>query len=267
MLVSRRVWKIVLFAIALLCFGAAMYFYVKSKMVANTEKIIFLTDSETQEVLNGDADHYYQTFNKVDLKVRKSKTMEDYLVKIANSGCFAMEENKEKIVDCIERVQTQLTPRRNEVIDGIQIGKLLDLEWRIGFTCDDIYESGLPHTRGNVIILNNLDIQRRTLEETCQLLIHEKVHVYQKTYAEETNAHLTEHFDIVKKKSDNARVPANPDVDENIYKRKQDGKILESEYVKKPTHFRDVKFPDGDHTQEHPFEMTAYKLESLYKNN
>ena len=35
------------------------------------------------------------------------------------------------------------------------MGKLLDLKWKIGFICDKFYENGLPHTRGDTILINN----------------------------------------------------------------------------------------------------------------
>lgn len=258
-----KYWKIICFALAFLCFGAGLYFWIKSTMVKNTDKVIFLTPEETQAILNDDADHYYQTFHKVDLKVRKSKNLNDYLAKIANSGCDGVEENKEKVLDCIEKVTNKLSTRRGETIEGIQIGKLLDLEWRVGFTCDNFYEDGLPHTRGNVIILNNQDIQRRNIYEMCQLLIHEKVHIYQKTYKDDVDSFISENFEKVREKEENSNIPANPDVDNFIYK-DSDGTVLESTYAKKPKHFRDIAFPKDDHTLEHPYEKIAYTLEKLY---
>lgn len=259
-----KMWKRIVLGIAFLCFGAGLYFWVASRMIKNTKEVTFLSAEETQSVLNDDADHYYQTFHKTDLKVRKSKNLQDYLAKIAKSGCDGEEENKEKILDCIAKVNTRLETHRGTTVEGIDIGKLIDLSWRIGFTCDNFYESGLPHTRGDVIILNNQDIQRRNIVEMCQLLIHEKVHIYQKTYTKDVDTHLKEHFDIVKARDENKEAPANPDIDNHVYKRKNDGKVMESTYNKKPTHFRDIQFPDGDHTMEHPLEQMAYQMEKLY---
>lgn len=258
-------WKLLLIALAFLSFGAAIYFYFSSKMVQNTENVIFLSDSETQNVLNEDADHYYQTFHKVDLKVRKSKNLEEYLAKIAKSGCEGTEENKEKILHCIEKVNKQLQDKRKDTVEGINIGTLLDLPWKFGFTCDKFYENGLPHTRGDVIILNNLDIERRNMMEMCRLLIHEKVHVYQKSIHKESfEKALEDKYEKTDKLRDKKNSPANPDIDSHIYRKKDDGTIMDSAYVNTPKHFRDVTFPNDDHTLEHPFETTAYHLENLY---
>lgn len=258
-------WKIILIVIAFLCFGAALYFYFASKMVQNTDNVIFLSNEETQDILNNDADHYYQTFHKTDLKVRKSKNIQDYLAKISKSGCNGTEENKEKILYCIKKINEKFQTQKNDTIEGVHMGKLLDLKWKIGFICDKFYENGLPHTRGDTILINNQDMQRRNLTEMCRLLIHEKVHVYQKIYKNEFQSSLVEKFEQTQEndyKTTNIR--ANPDIDNFIYKRKEDGKVLKSTYKKKASRFSDVIHPNNDHTLEHPFENIAYTVESLY---
>ena len=257
----QKIWKIALFVLAFLSFGAAMYFFLKSKMVKNTDQIIFLKSAETQEILNNDADHYYQSFNKTDLKLRKSKNLAEYLEKISDSGSEGGEENKEKIIDCIGRINKKL---QSGIKEGIDIQKFVEMDWRIGFTGDTFYENGLPHTRTNVIILNNSDIEKISITELCRLLIHEKVHVYQKTYKTEFSKYLDENFEKTGKKGKSEDIPANPDTDKFIYKRKSTGEILQGRYREKPKHFRDIAFTDDDHTKEHPNESVAYALENLY---
>lgn len=259
----QKIWKIALFILAFLSFGAAMYFFLKSKMVKNTEKIVFLTSAETQEILNHDADHYYQSFNKTDLKLRKSKTLAEYLEKISDSASEGGEENKEKIIDCIGRIDEKLHSGTT-MKEGVDIQKFLEMDWRIGFTGDTFYENGLPHTRSNVIILNNKDIEKKSITDLCRLLIHEKVHVYQKTYPTEFSKYLAENFEITEEKGKQKDIPANPDTDKFIYKRKSTGEILQGRYREKPKHFRDIAFTDDDHTKEHPNESVAYALENLY---
>ena len=97
----------------------------------------------------------------------------------------------------------------------------------------------------------------------CQLLIHEKVHIYQKSYKGDIDTFLSQNFEIVREKPQDSGIPANPDVDNITYKQ-SDGTVLESKYVKKPKHFRDIDFPNDDHTLEHPFEKMAYTVEKLF---
>jgi len=121
----QKIWKVALFFLAFLSFGAAMYFFLKSKMVKNTENITFLKSSETQEILNRDADHYYQSFNKTDFKLRKSKNLAEYLEKISDSGSEGGEENKEKIIDCVKRINKTL---QTGIKEGVDIKKFVEMD-------------------------------------------------------------------------------------------------------------------------------------------
>jgi hypothetical protein len=256
-----KFWKISFFILAFLSFGAALYFFLKSKMVRNTDRIHFLSSAEIQSVLNEDADEYYQTFSKVDLKLRKSKNIQEYVDKISNSGSEGGEENKEKIIDCIHRINEKLAKNAETQISGINIRTFIEMPWRIGFTGDTFYENGLPHTRNDVIILNNRDIEKKNISSMCQLLIHEKVHVYQKTYKTEFLKYLDETYDKMEKEPG---LPANPDTDRFVYTNKSTGEIFKGKYRDNPRHFRDIEFTDDDHTKEHPNESVAYAFQQLY---
>ena len=255
---------ILIFA-AFLSLGVAIYFYFKSKMVHNTDDVTFLDRSELVSLLTEDADHYYDTFNKTDLKLRKSNTIDEYKKTIVGSCCEGEEENKEKIINCIEKVNKRLETKRNENIDGVSLDKWLDTPWKIGFVCDKKYENGLPHTRGNVIVLNNKHVLQRNIPELCRLLIHEKTHVYQKMYKSDFTQALKNDYEISERKDENDNIPANPDVDEYIYRKKGDGTVLKPEYKRNPKQFRDILYPNNDHTLEHPNETVAYSVEKLYE--
>jgi hypothetical protein len=263
-----KFWKICFFILAFLSFGAALYFFLKTKMVRNTDQITFLSSSELQAVLDEDADQYYKTFNKVDLKLRKSKNLKEYLARISNSGSEGAEESKEKIMDCIQRINRKLEDviggGEEKVINGIDLRKFLDMPWRIGFTGNTLYEHGLPHTRDGVIIINNRDVEKRNISQMCRLLIHEKVHVYQKIFKTEFAQYLERTYEKTPKGKNN-EIPANPDTDRFVYTDKTTGQILQGKYRDNPSHFRDIDFTDDDHTKEHPNELVAYTLEDLYE--
>lgn len=260
-----KFWKIGIFILAFLSFGAATYFFLKSKMVKNTDQITFLTSSETQAVLNDNADQYYQTFTKIDLKVRKCKSLKEYLARISNSGSEGEEENKEKIMDCINRINRKLDKTKGDkMISGVNMRTFLDMPWRIGFTGDTFYENGLPHTRNGVIIMNSRDIERKSITSMCRLLIHEKVHVYQKIYQTEFAKYLEENYDRTEKEHNDITIPSNPDTDRFVYTEKATGQILQGKYRENPRHFRDIDFTDNDQRKEHPNESVAYALENLF---
>lgn len=255
----------ILGCLALVFFTAAVYFWIRS-MRSRVSVIQIMTAEEMQHVITEDADNYYDKFHGADYKVRKVKDKESYLVKISKSGCAPDEETVEKITKCIETVDKLLRPRTDETIHGIEIGRFLALPWRIGFTCDKKYENGLPHTRGDVIILNTRDIQQRSVPEVCKLLIHEKSHVYQKL--EDVSHYLKKNYTEIKRKDyTDETIPANPDTNDIVYKCNKTDTILEGKYAEKPTHFRDISFPRDDHSLEHPFESMAYKMEELYEKD
>jgi hypothetical protein len=252
----------ILGSLSLVFFTAAVYFWIQS-MRSRASVIEILTAEEMQRVISEDADNYYDKFHRADYKVRKVKNKKSYLAKISKSGCSPDEEIVEKIKKCIDTVHELLLPRKNETIHGIKIETFLFLPWRIGFTCDKNYENGLPHTRGDVIILNTRDIQQRTIPEVCKLLIHEKSHVYQKL--EDVSHYLKKNYTEIKQKDyKDEAMPANPDTNDTVYKCNKTDTILGGKYAEHPTHFRDISFPRDDHSLEHPFESMAYKMEELY---
>jgi hypothetical protein len=244
--------------LSIICLVVALYFW----FLVSKPAIQILTAAEIQNVISEDADHYYDKFHKKDFKVRDVDDKPGYLFKIAKSGCAPEGGNGLKVEECIATVHAHLSERRNETIHGIDMNSFLNLPWKIGFTRDNNYENGLPHTRGDVIILNNEDIAKRTHQEVCRLLIHEKSHVYQKK--RDMSLYMKEKYTEVKRKDyTDESVPANPDTNDTIYRCNETNEILGGTYAETPTHFRDVVFTLDDHTMEHPFESIAYKMEKL----
>lgn len=258
-----KTWKIFTVILALLSFCIGIYLWILPKLNSK-QSVVFLSKKETQDILNADADHYYSRFNKTDYQVRGVKNKEEYLAKIANSACNVDFEVEEKLEYCIEKLQKLLnnTKETQNIVNGVSLEELMKLPWKIGFTCDKHYENGLPHTRGDTILLNNKDVTTRTIDETCKLLLHEQTHVYQKT--KDMKSYLDENFDITNiTEEEKTKIPANPDTDGVVYKDKKTGELFQGQYNSQPKHFRDIDFKSGDFQKEHPFEYMAYKMESL----
>jgi hypothetical protein len=270
---KMKLMKIILYSLAIIAFCTGIYLWVQSYLQSNPtilsgstlSSVQFLSKEETQNVLNEDADHYYNRFQEHDLLVRGVKTKDEYLAKIANSACEVDPEIQEKIEDCIERLHARMETMEQEEIEGILIAKLKTLPWKLGFTCDKEYENGLPHTRGDVILLNNKDVKSRTITETCRLLLHEQTHVYQKTV--DMKKYLEENYDtLTLSKEEVQKLPANPDTDGKAYVHKTSGEKYLGQYSKKPKHFRDIQYSSDDGVKkEHPYEYAAYKMETLYE--
>jgi hypothetical protein len=182
--------------------------------------LTFLSTSQLISLLQKDSDDYYKTFTKYDLHARCVKSIEEYkeriCLQISKNIKGDIKGNIKKILEKIERY-TQVI---NEIFstfskpwfNGKRAAKI---PWKIAYLPNtDVYEGGLPHTRGkNVIVLTN----SRNLFLT---LVHEKVHLYQKKYPKDFELYLSEKgFEKVRKRTEKDRIRANPDIDEWIYKK------------------------------------------------
>jgi len=122
-----------------------------------------------------------------------------------------------------------------------------------------LYEGGLPHTRIDVILLP-YGITNQATTDLTSLLIHEKVHVYQKLFPEDLQKYYTSKgLQIVGKRNTKDNIRANPDADENIYKDEK-GKIMALEYQANPKRITDT-LPEGE---DHPNEQMSYDIGNLF---
>ncbi len=212
--------------------------------------INFLTKEQLIDYLIKDSDNYYKKFTKLDMKVRNINSIEDYY-NIIRDSCVDIDNNYRSIlIKNIKKADERLSKINLPGFDGLKCSKI---RWNIGIIKGDKYEGGHPHTRNNIIILpNNLN--------SVNILIHEKIHIYQKMYTEDIKIYLKENgfikvYELINR--DNHR--ANPDLDNWIYKK--NNKILETRYNDNPQSITDVI--NKDYTNEHPFEYMAYSIEKL----
>ena len=78
-----------------------------------------------------------------------------------------------------------------------------------------VYEMGLPHTRSDIIFMTPGELNGRNL---AKLLVHEKIHVYQRVYKRRfQNALKTNGYEIVGMRKERKDLHSNPDLDEYIW--------------------------------------------------
>ena len=114
----------------------------------------------------------------------------------------------------------------------------------------------------DVIILPLKIVEKRDTENTlCRLLLHEKVHIYQKVYKKEFEEELVTNQQY---KVTGTRIndPANPDLNEKKYSHSDKGQFYAT-YKNDPKLFSDIKYAGKDSSSEHPFELVAYEIEKL----
>jgi len=213
----------------------------------------YLSKNELFLVLKNNTD-YYNTFNKNDFKVRNINSIPEYIDKIQKSiGEFnSFHTNK---LDYISHIADQKIKKIN--ITGFNGQKCSQIKWKFGLIKNKDYENGLPHTIKDIIILPRYVMDHFNNNELTRLLIHEKVHVYQRMFPNDIKEYLkSNNFTIYKKKDINDNIRANPDLDQYIYKR--NNLIYKSKYNDNPLSLLDVD--PKDQNFEHPFEEMAINL-------
>jgi len=225
------------------------------------KSVYFLDKNQLLNVLIENKDNYYNRFDKYDLFARKINSIQEYLNKISSSPVNLSESQKEKIKKSIEFANKRLKEISFPGFDGVKCSKLV---WKIGAIDGKEYENGLPHTRDDIIILPILKINNKNIIELAQLLVHEKVHIYQKIYKDDISQYLeNNNIKFLKKRNQNDMIRSNPDLDDNIYYDKN--KVYLAKYNStEPTSIEDVTYNhNGTQKSEHPFEKMAIEIEDL----
>jgi hypothetical protein len=91
-----------------------------------------------------------------------------------------------------------------------------------------------------------------------KLLIHEKIHIYQRKYKKDIKLYLKHNQFTPIYRRKNSR--ANPDLDSFTYYNKKNGRKYESNYrTSKPSSITDIT----NKRYEHPYEEMAYSIEKM----
>ena len=215
---------------------------------------ILSKDSVLDLLVYNHPDNYYDSFSNLDLKARNVKSLDEYLRKI-RSVCFYSDAgaDKNKIIRrCITRASKDMG--KEDKGKWIDMNKLLTLPWKIAVTSGgSTYEYGFPHTRGDVIVVNEKDVKDD--DEFVDTLLHEQMHVYQKMYPEDFQKYLdSEGFVRYCRRNRIQNVAANPDADAWVYMK--DGEVFVGQYSGRNINYRSVTFkpvnhPRFDCTQEY----------------
>ena len=234
---------------------------------SNNMKLTFLTAQETAKFIMSDPDNYTHNLNGWDLLARHVSTEIDYRRSSAGAAIDFTESQKTRINNAAVKADKFFASYKSDYAqtnDYIDIsGKdILAIPWIFALTNEDTYEDGMPHTRGNTIFLSTeVDETPRNL---TKLLIHEKVHLYQRLYPQQCAAYLANHgFVQWKLRQGVPRIRSNPDVDPWIYIESQSQKPLMALYASdKPRNLSDVVDAFNNIRYEHPYELMAYTIET-----
>jgi hypothetical protein len=236
---------------------------------------------ETVRFLESDEDRYVAKLSPIDLYARKVSSNEEYINIIKGEATHFNKGDKLILDKCTKKADELL---RNININTISSESNLDyskylnykdianIKWVLAITRSDNgskYEDGLSHTRKHVIFLSQ-DVLNYSEDEIIKLLIHEKIHIYQRNnealfktiiynmgYAESTDGQEIS--------QDKLRyVRSNPDVNNKIYKNIHTGELMICLYTSdKPKNINDIIIEK--YSLEHPYEKIAYEIsEHIY---
>ena len=234
-----------------------IFFILLSNKEYFLDNNIILTKQQLINILIDNTDNYYQRFNFMDLKVRNVSSIDEYKKKIVNSPIDINNYEQKIIIKSIKQINHIF---ENYTYDNFFIGKKANnIPWSIGIVDGTIYEEGYPHTRGNVIVIPKFLIYQKNLTKT---LIHEKIHIYQKYYEDDLLLYINNNF---KKAISSSRISnnrANPDIDVHLYTDKNNH-LMYCTYIENPKSIMDVVYyPVNNPSNEHPFELMAYNIET-----
>lgn len=228
----------------------------------DNRNILFLNESDLQQLLLENKDHYYDTFSEMDLEARKIKSIEDYTHKIISSVSSLDDFEKDRIVQCMDKIYSFFDTLHYSWLDG---KKLNQVPWKIGMIKGYQYENGLPHTRNDVILLSREKYQSYDINELIRILIHEKIHVYQKLYPDDIEVFKKEYgYEKVNHRIHYKNIRSNPDLDSFVYKNHKN-ELNACYYNPKPRSIQDIYYtPKNEQKSEHPHEYMAILIEDMY---
>lgn len=221
----------------------------------------FLTAEETSTFLQQDEDGYVQSLSKADLFARGVRSHAEYINKIGASAAVFSKKDRALISHLVQKIDDALQSYSGSTIDS---QKLRQLPWKIALVEGDAYENGYPHTRADIIFIAKGLLSDPALANT---LLHEKVHIYQRTYPQEIEIWLEQKgYRKWKVQAAVSLARSNPDIDAWIYLDPVTQKPMLAEYTSStPSNISDVHLLNP--AFEHPYEYMAYEIAKILPSN
>lgn len=218
----------------------------------------FMSREETVKYFLEDRDRYVVDLSDLDLIALKSTSKQDYINKIVSDARdFTSSEKKLLIKACADADKFLYNYTK---IPQINAKKIANMEWVLSKTNGEWYEAGYPHTRENIIFITD-DVIRHP--DLTRIMIHEKIHVFERLYPEEIEEWMrVKGYTVHSKLKDYPLARSNPDVNGIVYKSKEGCLTLAQFKNKNPSGIDDANYPCGrDWKHEHPYETLAYTID------
>jgi hypothetical protein len=242
-------YKEIITIVIIISFLILLYQYFKKSNITFIEKF------DAISILQSDDDGYMSRLNKINLKARYVKTLEEYKDNLAKSvHTITMREQYiiNKAIWSIKCISFESPWLLND--------EFHNMPWNIIVVKGKLCDNGYPHTRFNNIIIPLSLITSLHLSET---LFHEQLHVYQKTYPQKIENYVNKHY--VPIIVDQTMIRANPDTNTTVYKDHNNNIYCCKFNNNFPTSLSDVTYyPNNESRYEHPYEKVVYDLVEKY---
>lgn len=245
-------------------------FLLKQNLYSNR---LFVNKNEAYNtIINSD---YFKNLNLINMKIRGCNNL-DKCKELYKNNIINFTENEKNILINLIKLSEKYLKNKNYKLKSFN-----QTPWRFSKITTDI-EQGFPHTHSNIIYLSNSFFNNDDDISKLETLIHEKLHVYQRTYPKKTQ-------DLYKKykfyKTTKRNFPmrrANPDLDNYDYNYK--GIIFYKKLKNNPTNLMDSynefisidnnsrievikELKDMKYINEHPNEIFANLISNKIINN
>jgi hypothetical protein len=219
----------------------------------------FMTASETSAFIMGDPDGYTHSLTEWDLIARKATTEFEYRRAAAQAAINFTEEQRSRFRRAAQRADSFFA-KYAKTCTEIDLSNIVSIPWVFALTRGQEYEDGLSHTRANVIFV--ADLINETPTKLYEVLVHEKVHLFQRLYAELVDQYIIKkRYKRWKYRVGEPRIRANPDLNPWIYIEPTTESPMLSVYASdKPQNISDVLVKYGKY--EHPYEEMSYMIQS-----
>ena len=250
--------------------GSALYFtnivdkFTNIKDKDSRAYVLFLSKQEAADFIDNDKDKYIENLSYIDLVARGVGSSSHYKDKAKGSVDSFSGHEQQRVRNAVKDANDRFAKIAN-MIDGLDIQKLMGVVWC--FAKSDVgYEDGMPHTRLDVIFLPEHVLTKDTDPEyLINILLHEKIHVYQRMYPILAQKYIKANgFVLWKERYTEPLSRANPDLDPYIYTKGTDGPMMALYNSDKPKNLQDVTIqPVNKSSWEHPYEHMAYTTVQL----
>lgn len=224
--------------------------YIFHLLSKNTENFNYIDINNAISFIKNDNDNFFKNMSIYDLRARKCSSIIEYTTKIIPDFIIDSDTLKkciEKIRVCIESSNIKLN----------NLSKTFnDIKWKIIFFKGENYEDGMPHTRSDLIFIPVEHILNSSNDKLIRTLVHEKIHLLQRFYpGDKLITDFMSSYQLSDYKKNIKLARNNPDLNEFIYKNKNNEKMYYEYSSEYPSSINDVI---NVNYHEHPYEEMAY---------